>query len=124
MESVEGDFAIRMNTLAKYVVSTTMDRADWNNSTIIQGNVPEEVAKLKQQPGKDILMYGFGPVARTLLQHNHLDEVRFWVHPILVDGGNLGDLLIGDGGRAGLQLVDTKALSSGVVILSYRSAAE
>ena len=71
-----------------------------------------------------ILMYGFGPVARTLLQHNLLDEVRFWDHPILAGGKNFGDLLIKDGGRAALQLVDTKPLSSGVVILSYRSAAE
>jgi dihydrofolate reductase len=87
MEEIEGDFAVRMNALPKYVASTTLDKADWNNSTIIRNNVPEEVSKLKQKSGKDILIGGSGALAKTLIQHNLIDEIRMLVHPIAVGTG-------------------------------------
>ena len=65
MEEIEGDFAVRMNTLPKYVASTTLEQAGWNNSTIIRENVPEAVSRLKQQSGKDLLVAGSGALARS-----------------------------------------------------------
>src|SRR5512146_557480 len=69
----EQGFADRINSLPKYVVSTTLQEATWNNSTLILGNVPEEVTRLKQQPGQDILIYGSADLTRTLMQHDLID---------------------------------------------------
>ncbi|MCI4066837.1 dihydrofolate reductase family protein [Micromonospora sp. R77] len=120
----EAGFADRMNSLPKYVVSTTLERADWQNSTIVAGDVVKEVTELKRRPGKDILMYGFGRLARTLLAHDLVDELRFWVHPILVGQGRVedGDLLFRPDGAADLRLAGQTVLSSGVVILRYQPA--
>ena len=79
--------------MKKYVASTTLDKADWTSSTVIKGDLVEEVTTIKQQPGQDILMDGFGPVAHTPLEHDVLDELRFWVHPIFVGSGTPQDLL-------------------------------
>ncbi|MER5334554.1 dihydrofolate reductase family protein [Micromonospora sp. NPDC002717] len=120
----EAGFADRMNSLPKYVVSTTLQRLGWHNSTVIAGDVAKEVAELKRQPGKDILMYGCGRLARTLLDNDLLDELRFWLHPVFVGDGRVenGDLLFRDGGAANLRLVGQTELSSGVVILRYQPA--
>jgi dihydrofolate reductase len=119
MEEIEGDFAVRMNTLPKYVASTTLDKADWNNSTIIRDNVPEEVSKLKQESGKDILIGGSGALAKTLIQHNLIDEIRMLVHPIAVGTGKR--LFEGSTESIGLKLVDTQTFDSGVVALTYHA---
>lgn len=119
MEEVEGDFAVRMNTLPKYVVSTTLERADWNNSTIIRENVSDEVAKLKRESGQNILIGGSGALAKSLMQHNLIDEIRMLVHPIAVGSGKR--LFEGTTKPIGLKLVDTRAFESGVVALTYRS---
>jgi dihydrofolate reductase len=114
----EGGFADRMNGLPKYVVSTTLNKADWNNSQIIKTNVAEEVSKLKRQPGKDILVAGSGTLARALMQQNLVDEFRLMVHPIVVGGGKR---LFGDGlERTMLALADSRPLDKGVVVLTYR----
>jgi dihydrofolate reductase len=121
MEEVEGDFAVRMNTLPKYVVSTTLATADWNNSTIIRDNVPEQVAELKQQPGADILIGGSATLAKTLIEHDLIDEIRMLIHPICVGTGTR----LFDGGT---EVDRTEArrtprtFESGVVALTYRSA--
>lgn len=120
--SQTGPFADRINTMAKYVASTTLHQGDWANTTIINGDLVQEVTRLKQQPGRDILLYGFGPVAQTLLAHGLLDEVRLWVHPVFVGTGGPSDLLFRQGNAARMTLVDTKPLGLGVVILSYRPA--
>ena len=64
----------RMNGLPKYVVSTTLDKAAWNNSTLIKENVPQQVTKLKQQPGQDILLFGSGTLVQMLMQHDLVDQ--------------------------------------------------
>ncbi|MFI5621784.1 dihydrofolate reductase family protein [Streptomyces sp. NPDC051567] len=111
-----GEFADRMNSIQKYVVSSTLEKADWENTTIIrQEDAVEEIAKLRQQEGKDILTYGFGPVARTLLANNLLDEVRFWVHPVIAGGGNLGN----DDFKTAFKLTSAEPLDTGVVVLTY-----
>ena len=118
MEDVEGDFAVRMNTLPKHVVSTTLEKADWNNSTIIRENVAEEVSRLKHQDGEDILLYGSGALAESLIAEGLVDEIRMLVHPIGVGSGKR--LFEGAGDRIGLTLVDTQRFESGVVALTYR----
>jgi dihydrofolate reductase len=122
--SQTGDYADRINSMKKYVASTTLKKADWTNSTVIDGDLVDEVTKIKELPGQDILMFGFGPVARTLLQHGLLDEIRLWVHPVLVGAGSRSDLLFREGNASRLKLVETKTLGSGIVILSYQPAAE
>lgn len=116
----EQGFADRMNGLPKFVVSTTLDNAEWNNSTIIMGDVAEEVARLKAQPGQDILLAGSGQLVRTLMEHDLIDEYRFMVHPVVLGSGKR---LFPDGiVKLVLRLADTKAFSSGVVVLTYAPA--
>ena len=107
----------RINSMPKYVVSTTLKGPLSWNSTLIEGDVVQEVAKLKQQPGKDIVMYGCGQLARTLLEHGLMDEFRFWVFPVVRGGGYR---LFEDGFRADLELVDTRVFSTGFVVLTCR----
>jgi dihydrofolate reductase len=115
----ETGFADRLHHVAKYVVSANLDRAEWNNSTIIKANVADEVAKLKQQPGQDILVAGSPTLVETLRQHDLVDEYRLMTFPILWGKGRR---LFHDGDTANLKLVDVKTFKSGVVNLIYRSA--
>ena len=113
----EAGFIDRINSLPKYVVSTTLTEPLRWNTTLIKGNVPEEVAKLKQQPGQDILMYGCGELARTLLEHDLIDEFQFWVFPVVRGSGTR---LFGDGARADLRLVATREFGAGFAVLTCR----
>jgi len=113
----EQGYADRMNSLPKYVVSTTLEKAEWNNSIIIQENVAEEVSKLKQQPGQDIVIHGSGTLIHTRMQHDLIDEYRLLVYPIVLGSGKR---LFQEGSDAKLNLVETKAVGSGVVLLRYQ----
>jgi len=115
----DGVLADTINSMPKYVVSTTLDRADWNNTTVIKGDLVAEVAKLKQQGG-DILMHGFGPVANTLITNQLLDVLHLWIHPHFAGVGGPGDLLLNEGNNTRLELIGTRILKSGVVMLSYQ----
>ena len=115
----DGVVAERINSMPKYVASTTLDKADWNNTTVIKGDLVAEAAKLKQQGG-DILMHGFGPVANTLISNGLLDVVHLWVHPHFAGVGRPGDLLLNEGNNTRLELIGTRILKSGVVLLSYQ----
>lgn len=116
----ETGFADRMNGLPKYVASTSLDKAEWNNTTVIEGDVAEEVSRLKQQTGGDILMYGSADLMRTLMRHDLVDEYRIWVQPIVVGGGKR---LFGEEGEAKeLGLAGTTTFGSGTVVLSYEPA--
>ena len=112
-----GDFAIRMNSLPKFVATTTLDQLEWN-ATPLKGDIAEEVAKLKQQPGQDLLIYGSGELVRTLMQHNLIDQYNLLVYPVVLGSGKR---LFGDASNAALKLVEAKTFSSGVVLLTYRS---
>jgi dihydrofolate reductase len=119
----ENPVAALMNSRRKYVVSTTLEEPlEWNNSTLINGNVEEEVTRLKQQFGKDILVFGSGELANTLMQHGLIDEYRLMVFPIVVGSGKR--LFEDDIETTVLELVDTKTFGSDVVVLSYRPAGE
>jgi dihydrofolate reductase len=116
-----GDFGERMNSMPKYVASRTLDTVEWNAS-LIKGDVAEEVAKLKQQPGQDILVAGSGELVHTLMQHDLIDEYRLMLHPIVLGSGKR---LFREGSDTKtLRLVETKPFSSGVVILTYHPAAK
>lgn len=110
----------QMNAMAKYVVSTTLDEPDWTNTTVISDDLVTEVTRLKDQPGKDIVQYGFGGISHTLMEHGLLDEIRLWVHPFFVGGDGSDHLLFQTGPQVKLDLTDTTALKSGIVIMTYQ----
>src|ERR671921_1796428 len=114
--SADQPFTDYLNNTLKFVISTTLEEPlEWQNSTLIKGNVAEEIAKLKQQPGKDIAILGSGTLVRSLLRDDLLDELSLMVHPIVV--GN-GKRLFEDGGdQKALELVDSKAFGTGVLYL-------
>lgn len=114
-------YADRMNSLPKYVVSSTLDKAEWNNSTIIKGDPATEVAKLKEQPGQDILIFGSAELVNGLLRHGLIDEIRLLVHPVVLGRGKR---LFGEGAPVGLAAADAKVFGSGIVLLVLRPAAE
>lgn len=117
----EAGFSDRMNGLPKYVVSTTLDTAEWNNSHLIKENVVEEIAKLKQEPGQDILLAGSGQLLHTLLQNNLVDELRIMLHPVVLGSGAR---LFQDGiDTRVLKLTGTQTFGSGIVILHYEPVA-
>jgi dihydrofolate reductase len=126
MEQYEGprrvelqEFADMMNGYPKYVVSTTLEEPlGWNNSTLLEGNVAEEVSRLKRQPGKDILVFGSGDLVNTLMRHDLIDEYRLMVFPVVMSSGKR--LFEDEIDTIVLRLVDTETFGSGVVVLTYR----
>jgi dihydrofolate reductase len=115
----DDEFADRINSMPKFVVSTTLETPlEWNNSRLIKGNVAKEITKLKQQPGADILINGSATLVQSLLQDDLLDEIRLLVHPVVVGSGKC---LFEDGGDLkALRLVDSKTFSTDVVSLTYQ----
>lgn len=114
-------FADRMNGMPKYVLSNTLEDAAWTNTTVLGGDgVVDRLRELKAQPGGTILQYGYGPVTRLLLQHGLLDELRIWLHPLLVGDRPAGDLISAVGARAVFELADVHRYESGVAVLTYR----
>lgn len=111
-----------MNGLPKYVVSSTLTNPQWNNTTVIDHDPIESIRALKEQPGADIVQYGFGRLSHALMTAGLLDELRLWVHPFFVGTGTPGDLLYRAGSSSIFELADSTALTNGIVILSYRSA--
>jgi len=115
----EVGFAERMNNLPKYVVSKKLKQAEWNNSTIIKRNIEEEISKLKEQTGSDILVAGSAKLVRFLIEHDLVDEYRLLVHPIVVGKGKR---LFPDRQAASLLLTESKTFDSGVTLLRYEPA--
>jgi len=106
------------NSVRKYVVSTTLDKAEWNNSTLIKDNIVAEITKLKQQDGQDIAVHGSATLVQTLMQHDLVDRYRLLVYPVVLGKGKR---LFQEGTTATLKLVETQAFTSGVVALCYQS---
>jgi dihydrofolate reductase len=118
--TLTGEAADKMNSMPKYVASTTLTDPTWNNTHVIKGDLVAAVEKLKEEPGDDIVQYGFGPTTRTLIAAGLLDRLRLWVHPFLLGTGGPDNLLYRDTPVTQFDLVDTTALTSGIVILDYR----
>ncbi len=114
----EAGFADRMNKIPKYVITSTLKEAIWNNSKLIPGNVAEEIAYLKQQPGQDILVAGSRKLVNELAQHNLVDEYRLLVYPVLLGSGKR---LFDQGDKTELELIEAKTFRTGVVMLHYRT---
>jgi dihydrofolate reductase len=111
------DFAGRMNSIRKYVFSSTLAQATWNNSTIVTEDATAGVARLKQQDGADLLLYGHGSLAHTLWEHGQIDELRLSIHPVLA---GRGQLLFWPSGKTPLKLEQVTTLGTGIVVLSYQ----
>jgi dihydrofolate reductase len=116
----EVPLADHMNNTPKVVVSETLDSLDWQNSTLIKGNVVEELTRLKQQPGKNIGITGSGTLVASLLRAGLLDELRLLVHPIVVGKGKR--LFATEDEARGLRLADAQTFSTGVLYLTYTPA--
>jgi dihydrofolate reductase len=104
------------NGVRKYVVSKTLNKAEWNNSVIIKDNVVEEIKKLKQQEGNDITVHGSGALVQTLIEHDLVDRYRLLVYPLVL---GTGKRLFPEGTTATLKLVKAQSFSSGVAALIY-----
>jgi len=113
----ERPLAANLNSMPKYVVSSTLEDAEWNNSTVLSGEMTEEVERLKREIDGEILVYGSTQLVRTLFEHGLVDELRLMVHPVMVGAGKR---LFGETSeKRPLRLVDSKQVGEGVVILTY-----
>ncbi len=118
--SREGEFADKFNTMPKYVVSSTLEEAEWKNSTVVTGDVADEVAKLKQEHDGDIVVHGSGRLVQALLEHDLVDELRLMVFPVLLGSGKR---LFGEtSNKKPLRLVDSRVVGDGVAIVIYEPA--
>lgn len=120
--SREGEFADKFNTMPKYVVSSTLKEPEWNNSTVLSGDVVKEVEKLRQEQNGDIVIHGSGRLVQTLIEHDLVDELRLMVYPVVLGSGKR---LFGETtDKKPLRLVDSKVVGDGVAILIYEPARE
>ena len=108
--------ADKFNSMPKYVVSSTIESPEWNNSTVLRGDVLEQIAKLRHEASGNILVHGSAQLAQTLLEHELVDELRLMVFPVLLGSGKR---LFGTSGKLDLRLSDSKTVGDGVEILIY-----
>jgi dihydrofolate reductase len=115
---VPGEFADRFNSLPKYVVSSTLENPEWNNTTVLRGDVPEEVAELKDRYERDVVVHGSPELVRTLIEHDLVDELRLLVFPVIVGAGKR---LFGETAeKQNLRLVEARTFGDGIHLLIYR----
>ncbi len=118
--SRDGEFADKFNSMPKYVVSSTLQKPGWNNTTVLKGDVPKAIAKLKKDQDGDIVVHGSARLVQTLLEHNLVDELRLMVFPVVL---GTGKRLFGETtDKKSLRLVDSKVVGDGVTILIYQPA--
>ncbi|HEX7145099.1 MAG TPA: dihydrofolate reductase family protein, partial [Gaiellaceae bacterium] len=114
----EGDFADAFNTMPKYVVSSTLEDPEWNNTTVLKGDVGNEVEKLKQEQDGDIVVHGSAQLVQTLVENDLVDEFRLMVYPLVLGSGKR---LFGEtSDKKPLRLVESKVVGDGVAILIYQ----
>ena len=119
LKNNEFGIADKLNSVAKYVVSTTLKKAEWNNTTIIRDNVIKEVQRLKKQPGNYILVDGSATLVHSLMEAGLVDEYRFLVHPVIMGSGKR--FFAAENPMSKLQLVTSQALDLGVLRLVYET---
>jgi dihydrofolate reductase len=119
--SQKGAFADAINRVRKYVFSSTLEQANWENSTIVRGDVIREVRKLKEEVDGELAIYGHGLLSQTLLKNGLIDEIRVSIFPLLLGSGKL---LFRQGGKQTLQLIEAMSLPTGVVVVRYHSMAQ
>lgn len=118
----DGEYAKRINALPKHVASTTLTDPQWNATTVVQGDLLEAAARLKESAGT-ILMHGFGPVAKSLAGAGLLDELHLWYHPVLAGVGEPDDVLLTPGLHATFETTGTTTFDNGVVVIAMQSRA-
>ena len=112
-----GEWADRLNSLPKYVVSSTLQEPKWSNATVLTGDVVSEVSKLKQELAGDIVVYASYQLGRTLIEHDLVDELRLVVFPVVLGAG---ERLFGEtSDKKPMRLVDTKTIGDGLAFLTY-----
>ena len=116
----EGEFADKFNEMPKYVVSTTLSDPEWNNTTVISGDVPEAVARIRDETGGDVVVHGSASLVQTLLENDLVDELRLMVFPVVLGDGKR--LFGATSDKKALELADSKVVGDGVSILVYRRA--
>jgi dihydrofolate reductase len=117
-----GEWADRLNSLPKYVVSSTLEHPRWNNSTVLKGDVVTEVSKLKQELDGDILVYASYQLGRTLIEHDLVDELRLFVFPVVLGAG---ERLFGEtSDKKAMRLVGTRTVGDGLVFVTYELVRE
>jgi dihydrofolate reductase len=115
--SRSGEWADRLNSLPKYVVSSTLETPKWTNSTVLTGDVVDEVSKLKQELDGEIVVYASYQLVRTLIEHDLVDELRLVVFPVVLGAG---ERLFGEtSDRKSIRLLDTRTIGDGLVFLTY-----
>ena len=120
--SQSGEWADRLNSLPKYVVSSTLEKPKWTNGPVLSGDVVSEVAKLKQHAEGEIVVYASRPLVRTLMEHDLVDELRLTVFPVALGAG---ERLFGEtSDKRPLRLIDTKTIGSGLAHLTYERVRE
>jgi dihydrofolate reductase len=118
--SRDGEFADKFNNMPKYVVSSTLEDPEWNNSTVLEGDVVEAVSKLKREQDGDIVVHGSPQLVQSLLENDLVDELRLMVFPVVLGSGKR---LFGEtSDKKGLRLADSKTVGDGVAILVYEPA--
>jgi dihydrofolate reductase len=119
--SRDGEFADKFNSMPKYVVSSTLKDPDWTNSTVLDGDLAEEVSKLRQDVGGEIVVHGSAQLVQALIEHGLVDELRLMVFPVVLGAGKR---LFGEtSDKRRLRLTDSKTVGDGVEILTYEPAA-
>jgi dihydrofolate reductase len=115
-----GEFGEKMNTMTKYVVSSTLDKLEWPGSKLVRGSLAEEIRRLKREPGHDLLLSGSAQLFNALMKENLIDLYRFMVHPVVLGKGKR---LFAEGNdKRVLDLAETKRFGLGIVIMEYRPA--
>jgi dihydrofolate reductase len=116
----EVGFADKFNSMPKYVVSSTLENPEWNNTTVLKGDPVEEVSKLSQRPGGDIVVHGSAQLVQTLLEHELVDELRLMIYPVVL---GTGKRLFGEtSDKKRLRLTDSKTVGDGITICIYEPA--
>ena len=116
--SRSGELADRLNRMPKYVVSSTLEAPKWNNSTVLKGDVVDEVAKLKQRLGGGIVIAGSIQLVRTLIEHDLVDELRLMIYPVVLGDGER--LFVETSDKKPMRLVESRTLDDGLVYLTYQ----
>jgi dihydrofolate reductase len=121
--SRSGEFADKFNTMPKYVVSSTLEEPlEWSNARLLEGDLVEEVGKLRASPGGDVVVHGSAQLVQTLIEHDLVDELRLMVFPVVLGDGKR--LFGATSDKKPWRLADSRPVGDGVVILVYRPAAE
>jgi dihydrofolate reductase len=117
-----GEWADRLNSLPKYVVSATLAEPRWNNSTVLAGDVVDEVSKLRQELAGDIVVYGSGQLVRTLMEHDLVDELRLMVYPVVLGAG---ERIFGEtSDKKTIRLLGTRTVGDSLAFLTYELVRE